>query len=82
MATLAELISENSDLKSNEIDLIIADGYISDFKKSQLKSINCSLVDYVTEEKINFICRKFQFDPVFDNKINLKNILLYIYNHI
>ncbi|CAF0720366.1 unnamed protein product [Brachionus calyciflorus] len=68
------------DLKTNEIDLIIAEGYVSDFKKSQLKLIDCSLIDCVMKEKILFLAQKLRKDPVCfkkDNKISQeKNVII------
>lgn len=67
------------ELKSGQINLVFAEGPLNDLKKSQLSSINCSLINYLSRERIDFLCSRLNIEPAEpDSEIDEKKHVLLI----
>lgn len=69
-----------ADLKSNDVNIMFTSGSLTDRQKSQLNSIKCSLVSYLDIDYINFICTRYDLEPIYlsetkDKLIDLKNLI-------
>jgi len=63
-------------LNKNGINLILTAGSLSDFKKAQLSSINCSCIGYIQPDYIEFLCRKLGVECVLrPDEIDKMNII-------
>ena len=51
-------------LKSNNINVVLTSNCLSELQKSQLNSLNISLIGYLNEDLIRFICRKLSIEPL------------------
>ncbi|RNA35971.1 hypothetical protein BpHYR1_045156 [Brachionus plicatilis] len=65
-----------SKISENYINLIFFEGFLSETKKTQLKSIECSFIDHVTRERIDFLTNRLGIDPIEsqNNKLDTRNV--------
>lgn len=63
-------------LSENNINLIFFEGFLSETKKNQLKSIECSFIDYVPKERIVFLTERLRIGPIYSEKTKFDSCTL------
>ena len=61
-------------LKQNNISLILLSGSLTEMQKSQLNSIKCSLISYIDNDYMTFLCDCYSINAIYLNECNLVDL--------
>lgn len=56
-------------LSSNEVNFVFFEGSMNEFKQQSLRSLNCCFVSYLSRDFIEFMCRKLNLSPVYEDEL-------------